>query len=354
MAEAEQALSAEVVAPAPEAPKPQQPRPLIEIIPSQLEALRAYHRAVLETEDVEAVHKMRVTTRRLQASLDLLEHEMKVRKLKRRLRKWRRALSSVRNYDVFLQLIDKEATGRRQAHREQFELVKALLAAQRVRNAGKVRAFLEGINAGEIAIKLGLSLPALIVETSDPVGIDTSRDRGDIAIQAQEPTLVLDERKIAGYVAERLDQRVAEFQAMVAQSHPTTDPTELHQLRIAAKRVRYLLEIVSEMGYGDASRALVWLRTLQDRIGDWHDLAALEAEIISIVSRRKFMREHLAESSRMLQAAAHLQKKKESLVAKLFPVKVPKTLALTCQRAAKALRRQALRGQAETPAVNKP
>lgn len=350
MAEAEQALTAKVAAPSPER-KPGQPRPLIEIIPSQLESLAAYHRAVLETEDVEAVHKMRVTTRRLQASLDLLEHEMNVRKLKRRLRNWRRALSEVRNYDVFLELIDKEAAGRRLAHREQFELVKALLGERRVRKAAKVRKFLEGINIDEIATKLGLGVAAAPCETPAPASTDAGENASVTASQTTTP--LVDERRVAGYAAERLDQRVAEFQALVAQSHPTTDPAELHQLRIAAKRVRYLLELVSAMGYGDASRALAWLRTLQDRIGDWHDLAALETEIINIVSHRKFMREHLAESSRMLQAAARLQKKKEALVARLFPVKVPRILALTSQRAARALRRHATRGQAQTSTVSR-
>jgi hypothetical protein len=47
----------------------------------------------------------------------------------------------------------------------------------------------------------------------------------------------------------------------------------------------------------------------------------------------------------MLQAAARLQKKKERLVSRLFPVRVPKHLALTSQRIARALRRHATRKQ---------
>jgi predicted transcriptional regulator len=94
------------------------------------------------------------------------------------------------------------------------------------------------------------------------------------------------------------------------------------------------------MGYGQPVSALRWLRTLQDRIGDWHDLHALEEEIIKIVSRPNFLHEHLAESSRMLEAAAHLQRKKEALVTKLFPVRVPRTLVVTSNRIVRVLRRQ--------------
>ncbi|MEK6320571.1 MAG: CHAD domain-containing protein [Acidobacteriota bacterium] len=342
MAEVEQALTSEADGFAAEKPKARPPRKLIEIIPSQLASLRAYHRAVLETEAVDAVHKMRVTTRRLQASLDLLEREMKVRKLKRRLRNWRRKLSSVRNYDVFLELIEKEATSRGKARREQLQLVKSILQERRERQATKVRQFLERIDIDKIAIRLGVSL-ASTSETFDSSSGDDELPSEPVAVDNTTGTMTIDEPGVAGYAAERLDQRLAEFQALVAQSHPTNDPAELHQLRIAAKRVRYLLEIVSAIGYGDASRALAWLRTLQDRIGDWHDLEALEEEIIAIVSSPEFMKQHLSESSQMLQAAAHLQKKKHALMARLFPVRVPKTLEISSRRIARALRRQSPR-----------
>lgn len=345
MAEAEQIVTSEVDAPAAKQPRARQPRKLVEIIPSQLAALRVYHCAVLDTEAVEAVHKMRVTTRRLQASLDLLEREMKVRKLKRRLRAWRRKLSSVRNYDVFLELIEKETPKRGRARREQLELIKGILKERRLQRAGKVKKFLQDININAIALGLGLSTPAPN-ETPDPARVIDDAPDETPALETPAETMVIDEQSVAGYAAERLDQRLEEFQALAAQSHPTNNPAELHQLRIAAKRVRYLLEIVTEMGYGDATRALAWLRTLQDRIGDWHDLEALEEEIIAIVLSREFMKQHLAESSQMLQAAAHLQKKKAVLVARLFPLRVPLHVAITSQRISRALRRHAARGQA--------
>ena len=304
MVEAEKILNPAVKAPA-IGGSPSQHRTRTAIINSQFEALRVYHRAVLETESVEAVHKMRVTTRRLQASLDLLAREIKVRKLKRRLRGWRRKLSTVRNYDVFLELIEKESASRGRARREQLELVKAILHQRRFLRAAKVNRFLQGINVDVIVLGLAASTSA-----PEPVNvIDESQNEKPI-IEPVNESMDIDEHRVAGYAAERLEQRLAEFQVMAVQSLPTNNPSELHQLRIAAKRVRYLLEIVMEMGFGDASRALAWLRTLQDRIGDWHDLEALEAEIIDIVSSPEFMKQHLAESSQMLQAAAHIQKRK--------------------------------------------
>ena len=348
MAEAETVLNTKVDAPPAEQRPARRPRKLADIIASQFAALRTYHRAVLDTESIDAVHKMRVTTRRLQASLDLLAREMKVRKHKKRLRGWRRRLSTVRNLDVFLEMLEKEAESRGRTRREQLELVKSILLERRVQRSAKVKRFLQDINIDAIAIGLGLSTPAITEIPDASPAIDDARDEAP-ELESPAATMIIDEQSVAGYAAERLDQRLVEFQALAAQSHPTNDPSELHQLRIAAKRVRYLLEIVSDMGYGDASRALTWLRTLQDRIGDWHDLEALEEEIIGIVASREFMKENLSESGRMLQAAAHLQKKKDKLVSRLFPVRVPQHLSLTSQRIARALRRQSVSDRTPPP-----
>ena len=195
-------------------------------------------------------------------------------------------------------------------------------------------------SVSRLASRVGLRLPEESATPEDGQARQSTTEAAESASPAASSTLTVDEIQLASHTADRLDQRVAEFLALAAQSHPATEAAELHELRIAAKRVRYLFEIISEMGYGDASRALVWLRTLQDRIGDWHDLESLEQEIIDIVSERDFLKAHLLESSRMLQVAAHLQKKKERLVAKVFPVQVPQNLMATSQRLSKALRRR--------------
>jgi CHAD domain-containing protein len=340
------------------APIPRQPRKLAEIIPSQLATLRQHHYAVVTTDEVEAVHKMRVTTRRLQASLDLLEGEINVRPLKRRLRKWRRMLSTVRNYDVFLLVIDQEAASRRGA-REQFELLKTVLQKRRAKRAARVKKYLSKLDVvEELGTKLGLSSAAMsslweqpVVADDDSIGEPAATQFLDIdapvepidSPDVEAPTFpTVNEQAAAMRAADRLEQRMAEFNALVARSHPTNDPRELHQLRIAAKRVRYLLEAVTDMGFGDASQALTWLRGLQDRIGDWHDLEALEEETIGLVARRRFTKEHLAEAAGLLLAATHLQKRKKLLVSRLFPVRVPAGLSATSRRLVKTLRRSAV------------
>jgi CHAD domain-containing protein len=323
----------------PKADESQAGRSLKEIISSQITLLASYVTPVMETDDVEAVHKMRVTTRRLQASLDLLqtgEDRLKVRKLKRLLRDWRRVLSEVRNYDVFLLVIEKESASRHSSRHQSFEHLKEILQKRRAERLAKARRHLKKIRLEVITSRLGLEIDLTSAALPTEAEKNSEEKAPDRAI-ASKPELT-DEKAITLRAAQRIEQRVSEFLALAAQSEPATDPADLHQLRIAAKRLRYILELVSDMGYGDTARALAWLRLLQDRIGDWHDLEAIEGEIISIVSRRKFLKEGLAESGSMLQAAAHLQSKKKSLVAKLFPVKVPRTISATSRRLVRSLR----------------
>jgi CHAD domain-containing protein len=362
MVETELLITTEADAASPQTRQISRPKTLAEMIKSHLESLKAHHLAVMETGDVEAIHKMRVTTRRLQASLDLLlakedgsakdKPSHAIRKLKRLLRSTRRMLSLVRNYDVFLMTIEKEIAGRSEAHRRQYDLLKDILNTRRERLMKQVRRHLRPFSADDIAIKFGFTLVAPQTEANETSEeIEKTLDTKSDSRAAGGKILTIDENKIAERAADRLEQRVGEFQALVSQAHPTIHPEELHQVRIAAKRVRYLLEVVSEMGFGDASRALVWLRTLQDRIGDWHDLQSLEVEIVDIVSRRKFMLKHLSESSHMLQAASHLQRKKNLLIDKIFPIRVTKSLTTTHNRLIRALRRSSVNAAPPEPAA---
>src|SRR2546425_1134581 len=127
MAEAEQALRTDADA-SPDGPRTRRLRRLIEIIPSQLETLRAHHRAVRETADIEG-----------------------------------------------------------------------------------------------IAVRLGLDTPA-VDGPPDPGRADDQSPIQSSVAAIGAPTMAIDEGKVAAYSADRLDQRLAEFQALVAQAHPTNDP----------------------------------------------------------------------------------------------------------------------------------
>jgi hypothetical protein len=76
----------------------------------QLDRFMSLEPKVLRGEDPEAIHDMRVASRRLQQVLDLIyppPAPREVRRFRRRIRRCRRALGEVRNCDVLLARVEK-------------------------------------------------------------------------------------------------------------------------------------------------------------------------------------------------------------------------------------------------------
>jgi CHAD domain-containing protein len=84
-----------------------------------------------------------------------------------------------------------------------------------------------------------------------------------------------------------------EFEKQVAASQSDPSATSIHAARIGAKRLRYLLEVVSQLGMPGSAQALAWLRKIQQHLGDWHDMEVLEEMIIEMMAKPQFLRDHL-------------------------------------------------------------
>lgn len=273
-----------------------------QILASRLKSLEQHHSAVLEGGDAVAIHKARVATRRLQASLDLLQlpgDPFQVRALKKELRRKRRSLSGARNYDVFLAMI-------REAGARQNRLLKRELEARRADHLREARRYLEAAGLSSLAAQLE---PIVLALSSGAVRASAIAERS----------------------AARLEQRFGQLCDLAAAARAdlagsASDPKKVHQLRIAIKRLRYLLEVCSEITSADFSGALEWLRSKQDELGRWHDLYLFEEEIISIASRRKFLRENLSGAAGLLELALRMRRKRKRLSRRLLPLALPENL----------------------------
>jgi CHAD domain-containing protein len=351
MAEPKRRLSREresVSAPAEGSPSYPTPK---QIIASQLATLTKHHRDTLEAGGVEPIHKMRVTTRKLQATLDFLimkPDDLGIRGMKKELRNWRRQLSRVRNYDVFLEMINKHASKKKPVQFQQYQLIANELQQRRGEIFLEVRRTLEGIDLEEFAGRLGLHVESIGANsTVSPDGASgsgkparlylTPEESGTEGQESQHRTdraesLMADVPKIAARAERRLQQRLREFEHLAAAVKPADDPNDIHQLRIAAKRLRYSMEVVSNLGYGNAQRAMAWLKRFQDRLGDLHDIDSFEEEIMDIIGRRDFIRDHMSESGEMLHAASRLISKRHAMVKKILPARVPPFIPATTRR----------------------
>lgn len=66
----------------------------------------------------------------------------------------------------------------------------------------------------------------------------------------------------------KVQRLAAEFFAVGRETEASSDPAALHRLRVAAKRLRYALEILDPPG---AKPRLARLRQLQEALGDMND-----------------------------------------------------------------------------------
>jgi CHAD domain-containing protein len=202
------------------------------------------------SDEVEALHRARVASRRLRAVLAVLTPEGKAvpkgwRKAARRVRTVTRALGGVRELDVALGLLDELLA----AHPNLEEAITATRASVDGTRIGRHADMRDALDEVDLE-RLGRRLDALL---RDP-------DAG-----AQSP-YGLRRRVLEG--AGALDDSVRVAGALFALDR-------LHEVRISAKKLRYTLELVEELLHVGTKRVVDRLRGMQDLLGRMHDLAVL-------------------------------------------------------------------------------
>jgi CHAD domain-containing protein len=240
---------------------------------------------VLHGDDPDAIHDLRVATRRLQQVIDLIfpsPHSGEIRKLHRGLKRCRGALSEIRNYDVLLERVDTALSRKRTARREAWEAIGDHLRALRSIRLEKSLRKLAKVNLSAIYVRLKECFPS---------GGESAYAAASSARNGERTAL--SREQFHARISKALEGVWTELEQEVAQSHHRHDAAILHRTRIAAKRVRYLIEVINAFNVPGSKEALIWLRSLQTRLGDWHDLAVFEEAVIEMIADRDFLRDQL-------------------------------------------------------------
>ena len=217
----------------------------------QLRAMTAEH-AKAVTGEVEAIHRLRVATRRLRAALRMLrevapgdEAESAADELG-----WLcGAIGAVRDLDVLAQMLEQRAA------RLEADFIRALaplsdtIRRQRALEQERLVAALESERYRGLVQRLG-------AVASDPAA--DSVTVGAVAARLVRPQLRAMLRAGAG-----LDE--------------ASPPEALHRLRVRAKKLRYALEPLRAVGGKPARRMLRRLERVQERVGLYHDTTTAAA-----------------------------------------------------------------------------
>jgi CHAD domain-containing protein len=209
----------------------------------------------VEQGDVRALHRARVASRRLRELLPMLQLDGDVaRKLNRRLKRVTARLGTVRELDVLLMLIDElHVSGR--DRRSALGRVGVVVAKDRDDARKRLFTKLPVSDMRRLAQKLDRIVGEL---RDDDVSSSKAASRNwRWAVDAQ----------VAGR-ASRLAEAIVDAGAMYL-------PERLHAVRIAVKKLRYALELSTELAGIKNDADVRALRRVQDGLGRMHDLQVL-------------------------------------------------------------------------------
>jgi CHAD domain-containing protein len=293
------------------------------VITLRLRALADSLPAVLDA-DPEGVHKARVASRRVREALPVVLAQAPARRssrLRRSFRRVTRALGPLREIDVSLQLLD-EVT------REDARVATAL---------GGLHHLLEkerGVRRQEMLTRLDQidfeSLVGRIERLMD--------ERADESDEARALSAAIE-----GTLGLRIARRVRALEIAVGSAGSLYAVEALHEVRIAVKKLRYVLELARDMRAFRSRRALTVLRAAQEALGRLHDEQVLADWI------RRAGREHEA-SDQVADTLDRIDARCRELHGRYLQIK-PRLLAAAEQALASVTAPRPSRGHAPEPAA---
>jgi CHAD domain-containing protein len=223
------------------------------IVARQLHWLRFHDPGVRTGEDPEALHDMRVATRRLRAALHTFAGGMPPRlhaRMTEELKWLGRLLGGVRDLDVQLAKLNGFTAAAPAGFRPALRRLHAYVEGERTRRRVAMLAGLDTARYFRLLIQLERFAYSRVAK----------RPRQGTA----QAAIATAGRRAIKRAFRRLTKRGAKIQAVPR-------PEDLHALRIRAKRLRYLLEFLQELTGKSGRRLIKYLTTLQDLLGSYHD-----------------------------------------------------------------------------------
>lgn len=223
---------------------------------SCLEHMRANEAAVLIGQDPEGVHQLRVGARRLRALVSLMKSAMAPEVaafLKVELRWLQQSLGPARDWDVFL-LGTLAPLARRLPNEASLGGLEKAAGAARERAYADARAVLCDVRYSRLLLRLGLWLEEGGWRLRPDAG---ESDPAEVPVREH---------------ADRLLARRAKALRKIARRRKGRSEAELHEVRIAAKKLRYAIEFFRGLyGAKAVKRLHARLVALQDTLGTLND-----------------------------------------------------------------------------------
>jgi CHAD domain-containing protein len=227
-----------------------------EALLKRLQALTQESGGVRQAEDIEYIHRMRVASRRLRAALDLFQDTLPRRKFagwEKQVKRITRTLGTVRDTDVQIAALDECLQNLPELRfKAGIERLRLRLQQRRALLQTDVLKALDGWDAGAIADDMAQSLRQMLVQAR----LNQVEAASPLVLQLAHDHILL-----------RLEELLS-YESCVNKPEQIE---ELHAMRIAAKRLRYTLEIFAPLYEDELQAPLKAVREAQELLGDIHD-----------------------------------------------------------------------------------
>jgi CHAD domain-containing protein len=226
----------------------------------QLRKLRRSYKGSVRRRDPDAVHDLRVATRRLATVLDVVtfsKHPKSVEKIARRLKQLRHVLSARRDIDVHVNIM--RARQRSAASRRRKQLWNLAIRATSAEGEGVRKQSKRYLKSFDLR--------------------DLEHQIRKIVYKRLKNGFSWNQFRIATVRAEQKWRRAAR------EARSSWDAALFHNVRIKTKTLRYILELVLLLTDTQAHQDVVeWLKNVQDELGEWRDQAELCRRLTVILS----------------------------------------------------------------------
>ena len=257
---------------------------LLELTRKRLERFVTLAPKFLVADDPDTIHDLRVWSRRLQQTIRAMVSQTRgqgSRKAIKMLRRVRQALGSLRNLDVNVQLVQSRLQkAPSPLLREAWEALENHLQADR----GALLA-----SARQEVAKHDL---VSFIDRAQKLMSHTDADAN--------PTTKLEAAVIAS---------LADWDNVCNQANKIRSVENLHDLRIATKRLRYRAELLADIGASSLRPMVKDLKEIQSALGDWHDRSVLLQSIAELIGQPKFLARQPGMGGALL---AHMEQEKKS------------------------------------------
>jgi CHAD domain-containing protein len=247
---------------------------------------------VLKGDKADPIHDMRVASRRTQEAFDLLypaPQTKKLKKLRRAIKEPRCALGELRNYDVQLELVEKRVAAKRLARRQMWIMIRDYLVERRAEEQSTALRKLGKAHLGLFYVRLKEQVKQ---------ALRGAESNGNNARPADAPVPGAWQDNVAASMLQQrltssLERLWSDFERKAHDARTDHSIAAVHGLRIAAKRLRYLIEIIAEFSAEGASEVLESLRSMQQSLGNWHDIVVLDQMLVEMLARPDFLASNL-------------------------------------------------------------